>query len=205
METLGRLLKDTRAKHSLTQTEAAEQIGIEQSYLSKLESDQAWASLEVLSRVCRVYKTDVKNLLGQVDQESLSGNFQYQGFLQRELSTKRRAWMMTGGVLAVCLVISGAYILTLNNETKVISPTHTPISLRIDDVNGKDVLVMVAEYGDLTIDGLEQVDGKISNLDLKDEPWDIALARVALGLGFKVEITGAKVELIPIPIIFGSG
>jgi len=92
MESLGKHLKILRAARSLTQTEAAQRIGIEQSYLSKLESEQAWASLEILKRVCRVYKIDLKALLSQVDQESLRGNLQYQGFLQRESQRTQYLW-----------------------------------------------------------------------------------------------------------------
>ena len=42
--TLGEYIKDTRAKMQLSQPQLAEQIGIEQSYLSKLENVKTWAS-----------------------------------------------------------------------------------------------------------------------------------------------------------------
>lgn len=49
--TLGEYIKDTRAKMQLSQPQLAEQIGIEQSYLSKLENDKSLPSNEVFRRL----------------------------------------------------------------------------------------------------------------------------------------------------------
>ena len=201
MESLGKLLKDIRAKRSLTQTQAAEAIGIEQSYLSKLESDQAWASLEVLRRICKQYNIDVKTLLGQVDQDSLRGNLQYQGFLQRNAEQSRRAW----GIAAALIVISTVtiwFVLDVKPSSSVVNLTHTPVSLTLEQVSGRDVLKMIADYGGLTIMGINKVEGEISYLQIKNKPWDIALATVAAELGYRIEISGAVVELIPVKKLF---
>jgi len=147
MESLGKHLKILRAARSLTQTEAAQRIGIEQSYLSKLESEQAWASLEILKRVCRVYKIDLKAL-----------------------------WPSNYGL----------------NQ-----PTHTVISLKVEDVDAQDTLNMIAEFGGISYIGTELINARI-DLELEKTPWDIALAQVAAQLGYRIEITGSLVEFIPI-------
>lgn len=49
--TLGRKLKSLRIEHDLSQPELAEKIGIEQSYLSKLENDKSLPSNEVFRKI----------------------------------------------------------------------------------------------------------------------------------------------------------
>jgi transcriptional regulator with XRE-family HTH domain len=49
--TLGEYIKEARAKMQLSQPQLAEQIGIEQSYLSKLENDKSLPSNEVFRRL----------------------------------------------------------------------------------------------------------------------------------------------------------
>ncbi len=195
MESLGQALKQKRAINALTQTRAAEMVGIEQSYLSKLESDQAWASLEVLERLCGIYRTDTASLLREVDSKSLRGNLHYQGFLQRHARRTRR-WQ--AGLSAAALVLAGAGLVGIYLAALKPDAVHTPVSVKLVDVDGKDVLTMIAAYGGLTINGLDKVDGKVDYLESRDQPWDQTLAQVAGALGYRVEITGAKVDLIPL-------
>ncbi len=197
METLGQSLKCLRGKHGLTQSQAAMDIGIEQSYLSKLESDQAWASLEVLKRICAVYRTDVASLLSQVDQHSLRGNLQYQGFLQRRADQKRRTWIAVAGLAMAVALGSLSLMVGRQDSTVVASATHVPVSLKFDDIEGTAALQLAADFGNYTIEGLDQVEGRIEFLELHDQPLDAALATIARELGFRVEIRGATVELIP--------
>ena len=49
--TLGEYIKDARAQMQLSQPQLAEQIGIKQSYLSKLENDKSLPSNEVFRRL----------------------------------------------------------------------------------------------------------------------------------------------------------
>lgn len=53
--TLGEYIKDLRAKLQLSQPQLAEQIGIEQSYLSKLENDKSLPSNEVFRRMLSAF------------------------------------------------------------------------------------------------------------------------------------------------------
>ena len=49
--TLGKKLKTLRAEHNLSQPEMAEKIGIEQSYLSKLENDKSIPSNDIFNNI----------------------------------------------------------------------------------------------------------------------------------------------------------
>ena len=204
MESLGRVLKQKRAARGITQTIAARESGIEQSYLSKLESDQAWASLEVLQRICRTYRTDVRTLLGQVDQDSLRGNLQYQGFLQRQEDRIRRTWISASAISVVACAMFLAITLAPERSPPNL-PHHTPVSLQLEGIEGRTALGMIADYGGLTIKGLDSVEGRIDYLEAREQPWDVCLAMVAAALGYRVEITGSVVDLIPIPEISGQG
>ncbi|MGI9325517.1 MAG: helix-turn-helix domain-containing protein [Pseudomonadales bacterium] len=64
---LGDKLRTHREKRQWTQPKAAEVIGIEQSYLSKLENDHSIPSLEVFRRIVDAYETDVGELMDGID------------------------------------------------------------------------------------------------------------------------------------------
>jgi transcriptional regulator with XRE-family HTH domain len=53
--TLGKKLKTLRADHNLSQPELAEKIGIEQSYLSKLENDKSVPSNEIFKNILHAF------------------------------------------------------------------------------------------------------------------------------------------------------
>lgn len=55
-------LRHLRHKLGWTQGHAAQQIGIQQSYLSKLENGQALPSFEVLTAISKAYGCDLKTL-----------------------------------------------------------------------------------------------------------------------------------------------
>lgn len=199
MDSLGTKIRHLRAAQSISQVEAAKKIGIEQSYLSKLESDQAWASVDVLRRICKTYRTDINSLLRQVDQRSLRGNLEYQGLLLRSEARRKKAWILASffSFLTCILALS---ILHYREQSEV-QVVHTTISIKLEQVNGKDVLEMIAELAGLTIDGVDEVRGQVTFLHLKNEPRDSALAHVANELGYRIEILGSQVKLIPTPKI----
>lgn len=53
--TLGKKIRALRAKHNLSQPELSEKIGIEQSYLSKLENDKSVPSNEIFNNMLDVF------------------------------------------------------------------------------------------------------------------------------------------------------
>lgn len=65
--TLGERLKQLRADKNWTQPQAAEAIGIEQSYLSKLENDRSLPSAEIFTAILNSFSLDAQKFLEGID------------------------------------------------------------------------------------------------------------------------------------------
>lgn len=63
----GDRLKQLRTQKNLTQPQLAQAIGIEQSYLSKLENDKSVPGADIFQAILRALKTDVATFLEGVD------------------------------------------------------------------------------------------------------------------------------------------
>jgi transcriptional regulator with XRE-family HTH domain len=63
----GDLLKQLRTQKSLTQPQLAQAIGIEQSYLSKLENDKSIPGADIFQAILRALQVDVATFLEGVD------------------------------------------------------------------------------------------------------------------------------------------
>ncbi|HSC68148.1 MAG TPA: helix-turn-helix transcriptional regulator [Cellvibrio sp.] len=73
--TLGDKLKQLRTDKNWTQPQAAEAIGIEQSYLSKLENDKSVPSAEIFSAVLTAFAVDAKQFLEGLNLAQLDRQF----------------------------------------------------------------------------------------------------------------------------------
>jgi transcriptional regulator with XRE-family HTH domain len=73
--TLGDKLKQLRMDKNWTQPQAAEAIGIEQSYLSKLENDKSVPSAEIFSSILNAFAVDVATFMGGLNLASLDRQF----------------------------------------------------------------------------------------------------------------------------------
>jgi transcriptional regulator with XRE-family HTH domain len=63
----GERIKQLRTERNLTQPQLAESIGIEQSYLSKLENDKSVPSADIFQAVLKAFAVDVATFLEGVD------------------------------------------------------------------------------------------------------------------------------------------
>lgn len=61
--TLGERIRQLRSEKNWTQPQAAEAIGIEQSYLSKLENDKSLPSAEIFAALLNAFSLDAKSFL----------------------------------------------------------------------------------------------------------------------------------------------
>lgn len=104
----GDYIRDTRRGLKWTQPEAAKEIGIEQSYLSKLESGKSYPSEDIFSSLVKVYKLDLidlKNKLFAADLDRLREISEIRSIiLSNEKDTRKRvqAWLLSG-VFALAL------------------------------------------------------------------------------------------------------
>lgn len=70
----GEKLKQIRTQKNLTQPQFAEVIGIEQSYLSKLENDKSVPSAEMFQLIIKSLELDAKEFLQDIDKAILHGS-----------------------------------------------------------------------------------------------------------------------------------
>ncbi|MCZ6536688.1 MAG: helix-turn-helix transcriptional regulator [Gammaproteobacteria bacterium] len=112
----GEKLRDLRNEKKWTQPELADAIGIEQSYLSKLENERSMPSGNTLSRILEVFEIEIGELLCELDQRTknqLRQLPQVADFLTREKSMmiqNRRRWLIVSVTLisiGVALIYGG--------------------------------------------------------------------------------------------------
>lgn len=68
--TLGKKLKSLRAEHNLSQPELAEKIGIEQSYLSKLENDKSIPSNDIFKQILQAFDITLEQFVVGLSQSA---------------------------------------------------------------------------------------------------------------------------------------
>lgn len=69
---MGQRIRQHRQERSLTQTELARQIGIQQSDLSRMEKGEYRVSLDVLFRLLQVFEMSLGEFFGDLAQQSLT-------------------------------------------------------------------------------------------------------------------------------------
>jgi len=98
----GDYIRDTRRDFKWTQPQAAKEIGIEQSYLSKLESGKSYPSEDVFSSLVKVYKldlADLKDRLFAADLDRLREISEIRSIILRneqDVRKKVQAWLLVG-------------------------------------------------------------------------------------------------------------
>jgi transcriptional regulator with XRE-family HTH domain len=120
----GEKLRELRRERNLTQPELAESIGIEQSYLSKLENGKSLPSNDVLNRILEVFDLQVGDLVDDLDQGVRNQLRQIPGVAdhfnrQKELMIgNRRRWLLASSAslgLGIALIYAGAAHLFLSD------------------------------------------------------------------------------------------
>lgn len=107
----GDFIRQKREHNGWTQPEAAAKIGIEQSYLSKLETGKSYPAEDIFNKLVETYKIDVKTL-GQdifpAELDHLREIKEVRGVILNRHKLARtiaRNWMVAG---LICILISGA-------------------------------------------------------------------------------------------------
>ena len=109
--TFGDYLRSLRDAKTWTQPDAANQIGIEQSYLSKLETGKSLPSSEVFEKLVKAYTIDVDHMTASITSSDLrkltdiravrSSLLNHQAQSRRDI----RNWLIAS---AACWVLGGA-------------------------------------------------------------------------------------------------
>jgi transcriptional regulator with XRE-family HTH domain len=71
---IGERIRQLRSDRNLTQPQLAQAIGIEQSYLSKLENDKSVPSADIFQAVLKAFAIDVASFLEGVDAKIVHGD-----------------------------------------------------------------------------------------------------------------------------------
>jgi transcriptional regulator with XRE-family HTH domain len=107
----GDYLRQKREEKNWTQPEASAAAGIEQSYLSKLETGKSWPSEDVFARVASAYGIDVDDMVRHVASSELSRLREIAAVrsaileIQNGQRVASRGWLIA---CLLCLVASGA-------------------------------------------------------------------------------------------------
>jgi transcriptional regulator with XRE-family HTH domain len=101
----GEKLKQLRAERNLTQPQLAQAIGIEQSYLSKLENDKSVPSADIFQAILKAFSIDVGTFLDGVDEKQVYRDLrqvpEVSNHLNAQMNTKIhsiKAWLFASGI-----------------------------------------------------------------------------------------------------------
>ena len=112
----GEKLKRIRTEKNLTQPQFAEAIGIEQSYLSKLENDKSQPSADMFSAILKALELDAANFLADIDKKVLQTSLRHvpevglflNGATTRKVHDARKYWYgaAAAGALGFALMLA---------------------------------------------------------------------------------------------------
>lgn len=104
----GERIKQLRTERNMTQPQLAEAIGIEQSYLSKLENDKSVPSPDIFQAILRAFSLQVEALLAGVDDNIVRGELkqipEVAEYLKKSMVIKVhsiKAWLFGSAVACV--------------------------------------------------------------------------------------------------------
>jgi len=120
----GDKVRQLRKDKHFTQPELAEAMGIEQSYLSKLENGKSLPSNDVLNRILDVFAIDVGDLVDDLDQgvrnqlRQIPDIAEHYNQQKQLMIGNRRRWLLASSVLVafgVALIYAGSVHLFFSN------------------------------------------------------------------------------------------
>ncbi len=123
---LGEKIKKLRNDAGLTQPELAQNAGIEQSYLSKLENDKGSPSFEVISKIASAFNIEAMTLIDSLDtlyiQESLVHLPEIAVKLEERRNKQQAKFKLQYAISAILIVLGLASVL-LGNSTGIFADT----------------------------------------------------------------------------------
>lgn len=124
--TLGDKLKQLRTDKNWTQPQAAEAIGIEQSYLSKLENDKSVPSAEIFSAILAAFALDTAKILEGLNLAKLDRQFLLIPAVATHLNNHKeirihsiKKWLFSSAIasaLGLTLIVAGHLGLVFTNK-----------------------------------------------------------------------------------------
>ena len=122
----GEKVRRLRAERNLTQPQLAQAIGIEQSYLSKLENDKSVPSADIFQAILKAFSIDAPTLLAGVDEKQIRNDLRQVPEVAEHLRSQVamrihsvRTWLFLSGMalaLGLTLVVAGHRGLLFSNQ-----------------------------------------------------------------------------------------
>lgn len=122
----GERVKQLRSERNLTQPQLAQAIGIEQSYLSKLENDKSVPSADIFQAILKAFGIDVATFLEGVDEKQVHRDLrqvpEVSNHLNAQVSAKIhsiKGWLFASGIamaLGLTLAVAGARGLVFSDK-----------------------------------------------------------------------------------------
>lgn len=155
----GEKVKQLRAERNLTQPQLAQAIGIEQSYLSKLENDKSTPSADIFQAILKAFGVDVATFLEGVDEKQVYRDLrqvpEVANHLNSVITTKIhsiKAWLFASGIaLALGFTIAFAAwrgLLFAKTQYVYSSPGVVLPGESIDYFDKQSSILMEREMGD---------------------------------------------------------
>lgn len=123
---IGDRIKQIRADKNLTQPQLAEMIGIEQSYLSKLENDKSIPSAEIFQSLLKGLEMTAADFLQGIDKDSMYKQLKHIPEVANHLTAQTtikvhsvKKWLYTSAVLCIVgltLIVAGYRGLIFTNS-----------------------------------------------------------------------------------------
>jgi len=126
--TLGQKIKQLRTDKEMSQPELAQLIGIEQSYLSKLENDKAFPSDEMFNQILNAFEIEFEAFINQFEPEYIKQNLSKLSVVKTNLKqyqTQSMKYMLRWIWLSSLLIILGATILISGQQKWIYNPETT--------------------------------------------------------------------------------
>jgi transcriptional regulator with XRE-family HTH domain len=145
---IGERIKQIRAEKNLTQPQLAETIGIEQSYLSKLENDKSSPSADIFQLLLKGLEMTAAEFLQGIDKDSMHKQLKHIPEVASHMATQTtikvhsvKKWLYTSAVLCILgltLIVGGYRGLIFSNtvyqyESLGITKPDEPKELFFDD------------------------------------------------------------------------
>lgn len=180
---LGEKLKLLRQEKGWNQPELAEQLGIEQSYLSKLENGKAIPSADTFQRILEAFDLTVEEMLKGLDSKFIRKQLQtlpqVAGHItnfQSRVSHIKKWWILSSAAAVVCGITASLLAMQMAFGTKSYEYRSEEIVPR--GPNG-EVFTTLSEFVDFTVapigqqllssglndrDRIQQLDREIENV-----------------------------------------
>jgi len=126
--TLGQKIKQLRTDKEMSQPELAQLIGIEQSYLSKLENDKAFPSDEMFNQILNTFEIEFDTFLNQFEPEYIKQSLSKLSAVKSNLKhyqTQSMKYMLRWIWIASLLIVLGATALISGQQEWIHNPETT--------------------------------------------------------------------------------